>query len=80
MIAPDAFFAGLQKLIVPKAAESRQQLLVRYFQQQNIHLEGTNAVGIFVQEGTGTGRLQVCVPATDQERVERLVVQIARAR
>ena len=80
MIAPDVFFAGLQHLVAPKTGESPQQLLVRYFKQQNVHLEGTNDVGIFAQEGADTGRLQVRVSAADREKVERLIVQIAEAK
>jgi hypothetical protein len=80
MIVPDVFFAGLQHLITPKVGESRQQLLIRYFKQQGIYLEDTNAVEIFVQEGTETGRLQVHVTSTDQDKVERLIVQIAKAK
>ena len=80
MIAPNEFFAGLQHLIVPKTGESHLELLARYFQQQKIHLEGTNAVGFFPQEATGTGRLQVRVTAADREKVERLIVSIAQAK
>jgi RNA polymerase sigma factor (sigma-70 family) len=83
MIAPDVFFAGLQQLITPKVGESHQQLLIRYLKQQDIYLEDTNAVGIYLQEGTGatgTGRLQVRVTESDREKVERLIVQIAKAK
>ena len=80
MIAPDVFFAGLRHLVAPKTGESPQQLLVRYFQQQNVQLEGTNDVEVFAQAGTGTGHLQVRFAAADREKVERLIAQIPEAK
>ena len=80
-IVPDVFFAGLQNLIAPKVGESHQQLLTRYFKQQGIYLEDTtNAVGIYVQKTTGTSVVQVYVTSTDRDKVERLIVQICKAK
>jgi hypothetical protein len=80
MIAPDVFFAGLEHLITPKNGESHQQLLTRYFKQQNIYLEDKNAVGVYLNETTGIGHLQVHILASDQEKVEQLITDISKAR
>jgi beta-galactosidase beta subunit len=76
-ITPDAFYSSLKHQIVPKDGESDIQLLRRYFQEHHIDLVSPKAA-VFLNEKLG--QLFVRVTPSDQNKVERLVVQIANTK
>jgi hypothetical protein len=76
-ITPDTFFANLKHQIVPKDGESDIKLLRRYFQEHHIDLDIPKA-SVFVNEKME--RLFVSVTPDDQDKVEKLVVQIVNTK
>jgi hypothetical protein len=67
-----SFFNNLKELESPKQAESNQDLVIRFFKDNNIKLEKPAAV--FWNEGKN--RLYVRVTESDQNKVEALVEKI----
>ena len=73
-ISPGNFVRNLKALTAPAAGESNQQLLLRFFKENNVAIEPPAAV-LLDEMGN---RLLVRVPETEKEKVEALVGKIQK--
>ena len=76
-VAAEVFYSSLKHQITPKDGESDIKLLCRYFQEHHIDLD-TPKASVFMNEKKGW--LFVSVIPEDQDKVERLVCQIANTK
>jgi hypothetical protein len=79
-IEPDIFYSSLRHQFAPKEGESDILLLRRFFTGHNIDLSKPNAEILMIKHKDETDWLLVHVTPEDQDKVERLVVQIANSK
>lgn len=71
---PATFVPNLKRLAAPRGGESNQNLLARFFKENNIAIDPPAAV--FLDEGGK--RLLVRAPQSDKEKVQALVERIQK--